>query len=61
MYWQHIDDIWQYVKKDNFFFGLPYHLVTHKAIISFKVKFEEVNFDQYFFGCATGISGRKKE
>lgn len=42
LYQPNVDEIWQYVKKENFFFGLPYHLVTHKAIISFKDKFEVV-------------------
>jgi len=37
-----VDEIWRYTKQDNFFFGLPYHLVTHKDIISFKDKFEVV-------------------
>jgi hypothetical protein len=37
-----VDEIWRYVKQDNFIFGLPYHLVTHRDIISFKDKFEVV-------------------
>ena len=37
-----VDEIWNYIKQDNFFFGLPYHLVTHKDIISFKDNFEVV-------------------
>ena len=37
-----VDQIWDYIKQDNFFFGLPYHLVTHKDIISFKDNFEVV-------------------
>jgi len=37
-----VDEIWDYIKQDNFFFGLPYHLVTHKDIISFKDNFEVV-------------------
>lgn len=37
-----VDEIWEYIIQDNFFFGLPYHLVTHKDIISFKDKFEVV-------------------
>lgn len=37
-----VDEIWRYVKQDNFIFGLPYHLVTHREIISFKDKFEVV-------------------
>lgn len=37
-----VDEIWDYVNQDNFFFGLPYHLVTHRDIISFKDNFEVV-------------------
>jgi hypothetical protein len=37
-----VDEIWEYTKQDNFLFGLPYHLVTHKDIISFKDNFEVV-------------------
>jgi hypothetical protein len=37
-----VDEIWRYLKQDNFVFGLPYHLVTHRDIISFKDKFEVV-------------------
>jgi len=37
-----VDEIWDYIKQDNFFFGLPYHLVTRKDIISFKDNFEVV-------------------
>ena len=37
-----VDKIWHYTKQDNFIFGLPYHLVTHRDIISFKDKFEVV-------------------
>ena len=37
-----VDEIWRYAKQDNFIFGLPYHLVTHRDIISFKDKFEVV-------------------
>ncbi|MCU0352037.1 MAG: hypothetical protein MUF43_14605 [Flavobacterium sp.] len=37
-----VDEIWRYTKQDNFLFGLPYHLVTHRDIISFKGKFEVV-------------------
>jgi hypothetical protein len=37
-----VDEIWDYVNQDNFIFGLPYHLVTHKDIISFKDNFEVV-------------------
>lgn len=37
-----VDEIWRFVKQDNFIFGLPYHLVTHRDIISFKDKFEVV-------------------
>lgn len=37
-----VDEIWRYVKQDNFIFGLPYHLVTHRDIISFKNIFEVV-------------------
>lgn|SRR5487761_2570494 len=42
LYQPNVDEIWRYTKQDNFFFGLPYHLVTHKDIISFKDKFEVV-------------------
>jgi len=39
----YVNEIWDYYKRDtNFFFGLPYHLVTHKDIINFKDKFEKV-------------------
>lgn len=41
-YQPNVDEIWRYAKQDNFFFGLPYHLVTHRDIISFKDKFEVV-------------------
>lgn len=41
-YQPNVDEIWRYTKQDNFFFGLPYHLVTHKDIISFKNRFEVV-------------------
>jgi hypothetical protein len=41
-YQPNVDEIWRYAKQDNFFFGLSYHLVTHKDIISFKNKFEVV-------------------
>jgi hypothetical protein len=37
-----VDEIWRYTKQDNFIFGLSYHLVTHRDIISFKDKFEIV-------------------
>lgn len=37
-----VDEIWRYIKQDNFFFGLSYHLVTHKDIITFKDKFKVV-------------------
>lgn len=37
-----VDEIWEYVNQDNFLFGLTYHLVTHRDIISFKDKFEVV-------------------
>lgn len=37
-----VDEIWRYAKQDNFMFGLSYHLVTHRNIISFKDKFEVV-------------------
>ncbi|KYG74609.1 hypothetical protein EV198_0909 [Roseivirga ehrenbergii] len=37
-----VDEIWRYTKQDNFFFGLSYHLVTHRDIITFKDKFEVV-------------------
>lgn len=37
-----VDEIWEYVKQNNFIFGLPYKLVTHRDIISFKDKFEVV-------------------
>jgi hypothetical protein len=37
-----VDEIWRYAKQDNFFFGLSYHLVTHRDIISFKDKFEVI-------------------
>jgi hypothetical protein len=38
-----IDEIWSYYKSTtNFFFGLPYLLVSHKDIIYFKDKFETV-------------------
>lgn len=37
-----VDEIWDYVNQDNFIFGLPYHLVTHKDIIAFKDNFEVV-------------------
>jgi hypothetical protein len=37
-----VDKIWNYVNQNNFFFGLPYKLVTHRDIISFKDKFEVV-------------------
>lgn len=37
-----VDEIWEYVNRDNFLFGLSYHLVTHRNIISFKDKFEVV-------------------
>jgi hypothetical protein len=38
-----IDEIWSYYKNTtNFFFGLPYLLVSHKDIIYFKDKFETV-------------------
>ncbi len=37
-----VDEIWRYAKQDNFIFGLPYCLVTHRDIISFKDKFEVV-------------------
>lgn len=36
----YVDLIWKYVNQDNFIFGLSYHLVTHRDIISFKDKFE---------------------
>jgi hypothetical protein len=42
LYQPNVDEIWRYTKQDNFFFGLSYHLVTHKDIISFKDKFEVV-------------------
>ena len=35
-----VDEIWHYTGQDNFFFGLSYHLVTHRDFISFKDKFE---------------------
>lgn len=38
----HVDEIWQYVGRNNFFFGLSYRLVTHKNFLSFKDKFEVV-------------------
>lgn len=41
-YQPNVDEIWRYAKQDNFFFGLSYHLVTHKDIVSFKDKFEVV-------------------
>lgn len=41
-YQPNVDEIWRYAKQDNFFFGLSYHLVTHRDIISFKDKFEVV-------------------
>jgi hypothetical protein len=38
-----IEEIWKYYKSaTNYFFGLPYHLVTHKDIIGFKDKIETV-------------------
>ncbi|WP_289660943.1 hypothetical protein [Flavobacterium panacagri] len=37
-----VDEIWKYLKQDGIFFGLPYHLVTHRDIISFKDKFEVI-------------------
>jgi len=37
-----VDEIWEYVKQSHFIFGLPYKLVTHRDIISFKDKFEVV-------------------
>ncbi|MGE6354018.1 hypothetical protein ACQKCJ_09080 [Flavobacterium sp. NPDC079362] len=37
-----VDEIWEYVNRDNFFFGLSYSLVTHRDMISFKNKFEIV-------------------
>jgi len=37
-----VDEIWEYANQDNFLFGLSYHLVTHRDIISFKDKFEVV-------------------
>lgn len=38
-----IDEIWSYYKKaSNFFFGLPYLLISHKDIIYFKNRFEAV-------------------
>lgn len=37
-----VDEIWEYVNQDNFVFGLPYRLVTHRDIISFKDNFEVV-------------------
>ena len=37
-----VDEIWEYIKGTNFFFGVCYYLVTHKDIISFKDKFEVV-------------------
>ncbi|MDQ8012645.1 MAG: hypothetical protein REI96_09370 [Flavobacterium nitrogenifigens] len=37
-----VDEIWEYANQDNFIFGLSYHLVTHRDIISFKDKFEVV-------------------
>ena len=41
-YQPNVDEIWRYTQQDNFFFGLPYHLVTHRDVISFKDKFEFV-------------------
>ena len=37
-----VDEIWEYSKDTNFFFGVCYYLVTHRDIISFKDKFEIV-------------------
>jgi hypothetical protein len=37
-----VDEIWEHVKQSHFIFGLPYKLVTHRDIISFKDKFEVV-------------------
>ncbi|MEN2487768.1 hypothetical protein AAYQ05_08190 [Flavobacterium sp. B11] len=37
-----VDEIWEYANQDNFLFGLCYHLVTHRDIISFKDKFEVI-------------------
>jgi hypothetical protein len=42
MYQSNVDEIWRYTKQDNFFFGLSYHLVTHRDIILFKDRFEVV-------------------
>jgi hypothetical protein len=37
-----VDEIWEYTRQSNFFFGLPYDLVTHKDMINLKDKFEIV-------------------
>ncbi len=41
-YQPNVDEIWNYTKQDNFIFGLSYHLVTHRDIISFKDRFEVI-------------------
>ncbi len=41
-YQPHVDEIWSYTGKENFFFGLSYTFVNHKDMISLKDKFDVI-------------------